>query len=331
VKRKKFVAQRILAAFVVIAIVCTGLLCLFQVNVVSASLHWRDSFAYNGIPFEWGLWLRARHSEGVFVPVNRIDLPGRIADKIHIIEWSDWATNVPDGVVVGHINVFYEGGNSTTLDLILGGNTAEWAYDMPEGQCCQAYTKLPPAYSWWTNQDSDYFYWGHNFYVSIDTEHESLDYLELILDPAYTSQPSCPESCLPDYPLDWLGVGINAITLEISEPDKEFVTIWPEGDGCFIATAAYGTSTAEEIDVLRAFRDEVLLESTLGSQLVEWYYQTSPPVADFISGHDVLRTLVKELLVDPVVWVVDAVWAVDAIWVVDVNWVVDAMETLWRD
>ncbi|MCK4722216.1 MAG: hypothetical protein KAT75_02875, partial [Dehalococcoidia bacterium] len=109
------------------------------------------------------------------------------------------------------------------------------------------------------------------------------------------------------------------------------VTIEEEGEGCFIATAAYGTSTAAEIDVLRAFRDEVLLESTLGSQLVEWYYQTSPPVADFISEHDVLRTLVRELLVDPVVWVVDAVWAVDAIWVVDVNWAVDAIETLLRD
>ncbi len=103
------------------------------------------------------------------------------------------------------------------------------------------------------------------------------------------------------------------------------VTIEEEGDVCFIATAAYGTSTAAEIDVLRAFRDEVLLESTLGSQLVEWYYQTSPPVADFISEHDVLRTLVRELLVDPVVWVVDAIW------VVDVNWVMDAIETLWRD
>jgi hypothetical protein len=63
------------------------------------------------------------------------------------------------------------------------------------------------------------------------------------------------------------------------------------GQGCFIATAAYGTSTAEELDVLRSFRDEVLLESALGSHLVEWYYQTSPPVADFISGNEVTGTL----------------------------------------
>ncbi|HUU63928.1 MAG TPA: CFI-box-CTERM domain-containing protein [Dehalococcoidia bacterium] len=81
----------------------------------------------------------------------------------------------------------------------------------------------------------------------------------------------------------------------------------PEGEGpCFIATAAYGTASASEIDVLRAFRDEVLLESKVGSQLVEWYYQTSPPVADFISEHEGLRTLVRELLVDPVASLVEA-------------------------
>ena len=75
----------------------------------------------------------------------------------------------------------------------------------------------------------------------------------------------------------------------------------PAGDVCFIATAAYGTSTAEEIDTLRAFRDEVLLQNSLGSQLVEWYYQTSPPVADFISENSLLRTIVRELVIDPMV------------------------------
>jgi hypothetical protein len=81
--------------------------------------------------------------------------------------------------------------------------------------------------------------------------------------------------------------------------------------GCFIATAAYGTASAEEIDTLRAFRDEVLLENSLGSQLVELYYQFSPPVADFISEHEGLRTLIRELLVDPVASVVEAT---ESIW-----------------
>lgn len=78
------------------------------------------------------------------------------------------------------------------------------------------------------------------------------------------------------------------------------------GGGCFIATAAYGSPTAEQLDVLREFRDGVLLESAAGSQLVDLYYRLSPPIAGFISGSSFLRTLVRELLVDPVVWVVGA-------------------------
>jgi len=76
--------------------------------------------------------------------------------------------------------------------------------------------------------------------------------------------------------------------------------------GCFIATAAYGSPTAEQIDVLREFRDVVLLESTMGSQFVALYYKLSPPVADFISGSSFLRTLARVLLVDPVVRIVEA-------------------------
>jgi hypothetical protein len=80
----------------------------------------------------------------------------------------------------------------------------------------------------------------------------------------------------------------------------------PPSGGCFIATAAYGTPTAEQIDVLREFRDIVLLESVAGSQFVALYYQLSPPVADFIAGNALLRTLVREFLIDPIVWVVKA-------------------------
>jgi hypothetical protein len=80
---------------------------------------------------------------------------------------------------------------------------------------------------------------------------------------------------------------------------------WGSGGGCFIATAAYGTPTAKQIDVLREFRDMVLLKNTIGSQFVALYYRFSPPVADFIAGNEFLRTVVRELLIDPIVWVVE--------------------------
>jgi hypothetical protein len=76
--------------------------------------------------------------------------------------------------------------------------------------------------------------------------------------------------------------------------------------GCFIATAAYGTPAAQQIDMLREFRDVVLLKNTVGSRFVALYYRLSPPDSGFHSGHEVLRTLVRELLVDPTVWLVEA-------------------------
>jgi hypothetical protein len=71
--------------------------------------------------------------------------------------------------------------------------------------------------------------------------------------------------------------------------------------GCFIATAAYGTDRAKEIDFLREFRDKVLLPNSLGAEFVSLYYKMSPPVADFISQHDVLRIAVRVGFVDPIV------------------------------
>jgi len=71
--------------------------------------------------------------------------------------------------------------------------------------------------------------------------------------------------------------------------------------GCFIATAAYGTDIAKELDILREFRDAVLLPNSLGAEFVSLYYKTSPPMADFISQHEVLRTAVRVGFVDPIV------------------------------
>jgi len=80
----------------------------------------------------------------------------------------------------------------------------------------------------------------------------------------------------------------------------------PPTGGCFIATAAYGSPTAKQLDVLREFRNVVLLKSAIGAKLVNLYYRVSPPMANFISQHEVVRTLVRELMVDPVVWIVQA-------------------------
>jgi|TARA_B100001079_G_scaffold223566_1_gene200110 hypothetical protein len=66
--------------------------------------------------------------------------------------------------------------------------------------------------------------------------------------------------------------------------------------GCFIATAAYGTPFAEEIDVLRNWRDDFLEASYPGRLFIRTYYSLSPPVADNISESDGKRKIVRTAL-----------------------------------
>jgi len=63
--------------------------------------------------------------------------------------------------------------------------------------------------------------------------------------------------------------------------------------GCFIATAAYGTPMAEEIQILREFRDGYLLTNAVGRVLVDIYYRVSPPIAEFITEHPSLKPIVR--------------------------------------
>lgn len=70
---------------------------------------------------------------------------------------------------------------------------------------------------------------------------------------------------------------------------------------CFIATAAYGTPMAEEIDVLRHFRDKHLLTHSLGKILVQKYYETSPNIAHRIAERDNWKTITRSIL-SPIVF-----------------------------
>lgn len=66
--------------------------------------------------------------------------------------------------------------------------------------------------------------------------------------------------------------------------------------GCFIATAAYGTPLANDIDTLRKLRDTVLLNNRLGTAFVDTYYRISPRIADAIAQDSTLKSMVRLLL-----------------------------------
>ena len=65
------------------------------------------------------------------------------------------------------------------------------------------------------------------------------------------------------------------------------------GGGCFIATAACGSSMAPHVKILREMRDRFLVTNSIGKCFVNFYTQHSPAAADFIAGHDILRMFVR--------------------------------------
>jgi len=104
----------------------------------------------------------------------------------------------------------------------------------------------------------------------------------------------------------WIGdvddvADVTAASTTITMNDDYSITAtFKFGTGCFIATAAYGTPMAEEIQILREFRDEYLLTNPVGSTLVDIYYRVSPPIAEFITEHPGLKPIVRAGLVPAV-------------------------------
>jgi uncharacterized repeat protein (TIGR02543 family) len=100
--------------------------------------------------------------------------------------------------------------------------------------------------------------------------------------------------------------GNYSITANFEEEEKKEPPSGTTG-GCFIATAAYGTPIAKEIQILRQFRDEYLLTNPPGQALVALYYRVSPPIAKFITEHPSLKPIVRVGLVPAVAMSVVAV------------------------
>ncbi|UOE99972.1 CFI-box-CTERM domain-containing protein [Bdellovibrio reynosensis] len=65
---------------------------------------------------------------------------------------------------------------------------------------------------------------------------------------------------------------------------------------CFIATAAFGSDMAPEVQSFRDFRNQYLLTSKWGTAFVKFYYKHSPFYANLIAESEIAKTIVRAAL-----------------------------------
>lgn len=105
--------------------------------------------------------------------------------------------------------------------------------------------------------------------------------------------------------LNFSGIGKNKIDVIGTEsfngldkiPITKLTPMSEDGGGCLIATAAYGSELAPQVQQLRELRDNFLLQTQSGtifmSAFNDFYYSFSPVVADYQRENLLFKEIVK--------------------------------------
>jgi M6 family metalloprotease-like protein len=87
----------------------------------------------------------------------------------------------------------------------------------------------------------------------------------------------------------------------VVKPEK-YIAVYKELSAfpCIIATVTFGSEATPEVQLLRSFRDHLVLSTNAGSAFMNafnlWYYSFSPQIADFIVVHDTVRSPLRVVL-----------------------------------
>ena len=91
-------------------------------------------------------------------------------------------------------------------------------------------------------------------------------------------------------------VNKNDLSFSIGPNSGESIKV-NEGGGCLIATAAFGSELAPQVQFLREIRDNTVLQTESGTSFMtsfnQFYYSFSPTVADYERDNPVFKESVK--------------------------------------
>jgi len=90
---------------------------------------------------------------------------------------------------------------------------------------------------------------------------------------------------------------ILTILTPVGEESAETPKTTEEGGGCLIATAAFGSEFAPQVQMLREIRDNTVLSTTSGTTFMtgfnQFYYSFSPTIADWERENPAFKETVK--------------------------------------
>jgi hypothetical protein len=96
--------------------------------------------------------------------------------------------------------------------------------------------------------------------------------------------------------------GFSAIIgkVELRETNLQFTPSATSSPQCVIATATYGSEISPEVQFLREFRDQDIMNTMAGREFMTifhvWYYSFSPNIASVIANNPMMQSIFKVLL-----------------------------------
>ncbi len=92
----------------------------------------------------------------------------------------------------------------------------------------------------------------------------------------------------------------SAVLLTTTTTTVATATVTPAGRACVIASVAYGSELAPEVQFLRGFRDGPVVATFAGAQFMSvfnaFYYSFSPKVAELVGGTPVLQPITRAFI-----------------------------------
>jgi hypothetical protein len=92
-------------------------------------------------------------------------------------------------------------------------------------------------------------------------------------------------------------LSINPVVEDVTLNDIPQNDVSQNGGGCLIATAAFGSEIAPQVQFLRELRDNTVLQTESGTSFMtgfnQFYYSFSPAVADYERENSTFKEAVK--------------------------------------